>query len=76
MYLSYPKEYVDLLIRKIIDITQQSLSTYYQETYRGECSLGESQKNLLLAEEKVAFLREEIVMICESLEKFEGTREC
>ena len=69
MQISRPKEYIDILLKEIIEITKHATNNMVHENFKGICPFHESSERFENKMEKVEELKKEILTICENLTK-------
>lgn len=69
MILSRPKEYIEVLLKEIIDITKNATNNMVHENFKGMCPFHESRDRFDSHMKKVEEIKKEILAICENLTK-------
>lgn len=66
MIISKPKEYINMLIDDICNVTKKAMSSYTEERLMNMCSISTSMDKLNIQMLKVNALKEEILKIVEA----------
>lgn len=69
MIISRPKEYIEILLKEIIELTKQATNNMVHENFKGICSFQDSRERFDYKIEQVEELKKEILMLCENLTK-------
>lgn len=67
MQISKPKEYIDILLQDIINITKHATNNMVHENFTVMCPFSDSTERFNKQMEKVDVLKEEILLIIENL---------